>query len=66
MTHHHQGQKLIEKVKQAMDDLEITATEYREIVEQAHADGRVDAQEKAILAQFHQMINDGTIKRVKG
>ena len=66
MTHHTEGQKLIEKIKRAMADLEITATEYREIVEQAQADGKVDAQEKAILAQFHAMINDGTIKRVKG
>jgi uncharacterized membrane protein YebE (DUF533 family) len=64
--HHHGGRKLLEKIRSAMDDLEITATEYRQIIEQAHADGHVDAEERAILAQFHQMINDGTIKRVPG
>lgn len=60
------GQKLLEKVKHAMEDLEITVTEYREIMDQAHKDGHIDAQERAILSQFHQMINDGTIKRVPG
>lgn len=60
------GRKLLEKVKQAMEDLEITATEYLEIMETAHEDGKVDSHERAILSQFHQMINDGTIKRVPG
>lgn len=66
MTKHHGGHKLLEKVKHAMDDMEITATEYREIMDQAHADGHIDAQERAILAQFNQMISDGTIRRVPG
>ena len=66
MTKHQESHKLLEKVKHAMEDLEVTATEYREIMEMAHADGHVDASERAILAQFNQMINDGTIKRVKG
>lgn len=66
MTKHQSGHKLLEKVKAAMDDLEITASEYRAIMDQAHADGHIDAQERAILAQFNQMISDGTIKRVPG
>ena len=66
MSKHSSGQRLLERVKHAMEDLEITASEYRAIMDQAHADGHIDAQERAILAQFNQMINDGTIKRVPG
>ena len=66
MTKHQSGHRLLEKVKSAMDDLEITTTEYREIMDQAHKDGHIDPQERAILAQFNQMISDGTIKRVPG
>lgn len=60
------GQKLAELVKHAMDDLEITTSEYREIMDLAASDHHVDAQERAILAQFHQMISDGTIRRIPG
>ncbi|HWR98793.1 MAG TPA: hypothetical protein VN317_10270 [Candidatus Methanoperedens sp.] len=66
MTKHQSGHRLLEKVKHAMDDLEVTATEYREIMEMAHADGHIDKQERAILEQFNKMITDGTIKRVPG
>ncbi len=66
MSKHQAGHKLLAKVKHAMDDLEVTAAEYREIMDLAHQDGHIDAQERAILAQFNQMISDGTIKRVPG
>lgn len=66
MTKSTGGHRLLEKVKHAMEDMEITATEYREIMDMAHEDGHIDPQERAILAQFHQMINDGTITRVPG
>ena len=32
----------------------------------AHADGHVDKEEAALLAQFHEMISNGTLKRVRG
>jgi hypothetical protein len=60
------GHRLAELIRQAMDDLEITGTEYRQIMELANEDGHVDAAEAALLSQFHAMINDGTIKRVAG
>jgi RecB family exonuclease len=66
MTKHQESHRLLDKVKAAMEDLEVTASEYREIMEMANADGHVDATERAILAQFNAMINDGTIKRVAG
>jgi len=49
-----------------MDDLELTGTEYRQIMDLANKDGHIDAAEAALLAQLHAMINDGTIKRVPG
>jgi len=66
MTKHQAGKRLLDKVKHAMDDMEITTTEYREIMDLAHEDGTIDSSERAILAQFNQMIGDGTIKRVPG
>jgi hypothetical protein len=53
-------------INHAINDLEITPAEYQQIMEHAHADGQLDTQEQALLAQFHEMINNGTIKRVRG
>lgn len=53
-------------INHAINDLEITPTEYQQIMDQAHADGHLDKEEKALLEQFHQMINNGTIQRVRG
>ena len=58
--------KLKELINQAVSDLEITPTEYQQIMDMAHEDGHIDKEEKALLEQFHQMIGNGTIKRVKG
>ena len=60
------GHRLAELIRHAMDDLEITGTEYRQIMDLANKDGHVDAAETALLAQLHAMINDGTVKRVPG
>ena len=59
------GRRLAELIQGAMDDLEITGTEYRQIMERANEDGEIDDVERALLAQFHAMINDGTIRRVR-
>lgn len=53
-------------IDQAISDLEITPAEYNKIMDFAHEDGHLDKEEKALLAQFHEMINNGTIKRVRG
>lgn len=57
---------LKEIINHAISDLEITPAEYNRIMEFAHDDGHLDKEEKALLSQFHEMINNGTIKRVKG
>lgn len=53
-------------INHAVSDLEITPTEYQRIMDHAHDDGHLDKEEKALLAQFHEMISNGTIKRVRG
>ncbi len=57
---------LKELINAAMSDLEITPDEYKRIMDHAQADGRLDREETALLAQFHEMINNGTLKRVRG
>jgi hypothetical protein len=53
-------------INEAIQDLEITPDEYHRIMDCAHDDGKLDNEEKALLAQFHAMLSNGTIKRVKG
>lgn len=53
-------------ISHAISDLEVTPAEYQEIMDLAHDDGVIDKEEKVILAQFQQMISNGTIKRVRG
>ncbi len=57
---------LKELIKHAISDLEVTPTEYQKIMDLAQNDNVLDKEEKALLSQFHQMINDGTITRVRG
>ena len=60
------GKQLIEIIEKALSDLEITTSEYKEVMAAAGADSVEDEQEKALLRQFHEMISNGTIKRVPG
>ncbi len=57
---------LKELINRAISDLEITPSEYQQIMDHAQEDGHLDKEETALLAQFHQMLNDGTLKRVRG
>lgn len=59
------GGKLISIIEKAIHDLEVTPSEYNEIMNAAAADSHIDAQESALLKQFHEMLSNGTIKRVK-
>ena len=58
------GKRLIELIEKAMDDLEISTAEYKAIMAAAAEDHTEDAREQALLAEFHSMISNGTIKRV--
>jgi uncharacterized protein YutE (UPF0331/DUF86 family) len=53
-------------INHAIRDLEVTATEYQQIIELAHDDSVLDKEEKALLSQFNEMISNGTISRVRG
>ena len=53
-------------IKHAIHDLEVTPSEYQKIMDFAHDDNILDKEEKALLAQFHEMISNGTISRVRG
>lgn len=57
---------LKELINHAISDLEITPSEYQQIMDCAHDDGHIDKEEKVLLGQFHNMLNNGTIKRVRG
>jgi len=56
---------LKELINHAISDLEITPSEYQQIMDYAHADGHIDKEVQALLTQFHAMLNNGTIKRVR-
>lgn len=61
-----EGEKLADLIKKAINDLEVSTTEYQEILTQANADGVIDPDEQRMLQQLQQMIADGTVKRVPG
>ncbi len=60
------GKRIADMIKKAMDDHKITTTEYERIMMIADEDGIIDSQEKRQLAEFQNMIDNGTIKRVAG
>lgn len=60
------GRELEEAIKKAIADHVITNTEYQEIFHLIHADGRVDAHERVLMQELHDLIADGSVKRVPG
>ena len=63
---HTEGRKLEALIKKAIDDSELTMSEYEEILAQAHSDGHVDADEQALLHELNELISTGVIKRIPG
>ncbi len=61
-----EGLKLEQLIKKAIEDLEITPSEYEAIIAQANADGHIDADEERLLHELHQLIAEGVVKRVRG
>ena len=58
--------KLSEMIKKAIRDLEVTDSEFSQIMAIADEDSVIDSQEQALLSQLHSMIANGTIKKVPG
>jgi tellurite resistance protein len=46
-------------INHAIQDLEVTPEEYDKIMQCAHDDGHIDNEEKALLAQFQEMLSNG-------
>ena len=55
---------LADLIIRAIDDLELTTTEYRDIMAQANANGRIDPDDARLLNELQRLIDDGVVKRV--
>jgi hypothetical protein len=60
------GGKLSDLIKGAIEDCQVTASEYNEILALAAEDGHIDAQEQQLLKQLNDLIANGTVKRIPG
>ncbi len=59
------AEKLQAMIKKAIDDQELTPQEREQIMMIADEDGVIDSQERALLSQLQDMIENGTVKLVK-
>jgi uncharacterized membrane protein YebE (DUF533 family) len=56
--------RLKEMIIKAIEDHKITREEYDQIIHLATEDGHVDSQERALLAQLQDMIENRTVRFV--
>ncbi len=66
MLHKRSAEKLSEAIKKAIDDHQITNTEYEEIMAIVNEDGVIDPQERQLLALLQDMITNKSVKRIPG
>ncbi|MBN2402481.1 MAG: hypothetical protein JXN64_08775 [Spirochaetes bacterium] len=55
--------RIAELIKKAIADHVVTSAEFDEIMAIADEDGILDQQEKRLLAELHEMMRSGAIKR---
>jgi phosphoenolpyruvate-protein kinase (PTS system EI component) len=60
------GLELKEVIEKAMKDHVITNSEYEEIMKVASKDGMIDDHEQRLLSQLQELLENGTVDRVKG
>lgn len=60
------GLELKDVIEKAMKDHVITNTEYEEIMRVAGKDCMVDDHEQRLLGQLQEMLQNGTLKKIKG
>ena len=60
------GLELKDVIEKAIKDYVITNSEYEEIMRVAAKDGMVDDHEQRLLSQLQGLLENGTVKRVKG
>lgn len=58
------SRKLAERIKHAIEDCKLSAREHEEILAIAHADQKIDAQEKALIDELGRLVDNGTVKLV--
>ncbi|MCK9195720.1 MAG: hypothetical protein WC405_10650 [Syntrophales bacterium] len=58
--------KLKVMIDKAIEDHQITTTEYEKILALANADMKIDPQERQLLAQLQELMSDGSVKRIPG
>ena len=56
------AEKLTEMIKKAIDDHQLSQTERAKIMMIADEDGVIDPQERRLLAQLQDLIEDGSVK----
>jgi len=60
------GLELKEVIEKAIKNQVITNSEYEEIMKVASKDGMVDDHEQRLLSQLQNLLENGTVERVKG
>lgn len=60
------GIELKEVIEKAIEDCVITNSEFEEIMKMANKDGVIDDHEQRMLSQLHALLENGTLKRIKG
>ena len=60
------GLELKDVIEKAIKNQVITNTDYEEIMKVAAKDAMVDDHEQRLLHQFRVLLENGTVKRVKG
>ena len=60
------GKQIADMIKKAINDGQITTTEYERIMMLADEDGHIDAQERRQLAELQDMLDNKTIRRIPG
>jgi uncharacterized membrane protein YebE (DUF533 family) len=60
------GKQIADMIKKAINDGQITTTEYERIIMLADEDGHIDAQERRQLAELQDMLDNKTIRRIPG
>lgn len=59
------AQRLKDMIKKAIEDQEITHDEYEQIIHIATEDGHVDSQERALLVELQDMIENRMVRMVR-
>jgi hypothetical protein len=60
------GLELRDVIEKAIQDCVITNSEYEEIMKLANKDGMIDDHEQRLLSQLQGLLENGTLRRVKG